>query len=101
MEITIDKKTRIISDEMNWIVQFKFKKPYTDKRTGKQVEWENWGYFQSLRAAVQRLIEHKVRMIPFSDVDRILKSINKIQKEMSAILKPYEIEVLKADKGTN
>ena len=93
MEIIIDKNFRIISEELNWIVQRRLKKPYIDKRTKKLIEWGNWGYFQSLRASVQRLVEHKIRMIPFSDVERILGRIDKMQKEMSKVLKPYEIEV--------
>ena len=93
MEITIDKNFRIISDEFNWIVQRKLKTPRTDKRTKKITEWDNWGYFQSLKSSVQRLIEHKVRTIPFSDIERILGRIDKIQKEMSKALKPYEIIV--------
>jgi len=92
MEIIIDKKFRIISEELNWIVQRRLKKPYIDKRTNKLIEWENWGYFQSLRASVQRLVEHKIRMIPLSDVGRILSCIDEMQKEMSKVLKPYEIK---------
>lgn len=95
MEITINKNFRIISDEFNWTVQRKFKNPYIDKKTNITYEWENWGYFQSLNSSVQRLIEHKVRMIPFSDVKRILSRIDDIQKEMSKALKPYKIEVVK------
>ncbi|MBU4443710.1 hypothetical protein KJ656_01310 [bacterium] len=94
MEITIDKKTRIISEELNWIVQFKRTKPMKLKGIEKPYEWENWGYFQSLRAAVQRLIEHKVRMIPFSDVERVLERISEIQKEMLEVLRPYDLEVV-------
>jgi len=93
MEIIIDKNFRIISEELNWIVQRRLKKPYIDKRTKKLIEWGNWGYFQSLRASVQRLVEHRIRMIPFSDVERILSCIDEMQKEMSKVLKPYEIEV--------
>jgi len=39
-------------------------------------------------------------MIPFSDVERILGRIDKIQKEMSKVLKPYEIEVKQSLKKT-
>jgi len=62
MEIIIDKNFRIISEELNWIVQRRRKKPFIDKRTKEVYEWENWGYFQSLGASVQRLVEHKIRV---------------------------------------
>ena len=93
MEITIDKDCRIVSDEHNWIVQFKLKNPQIFKDTGQVIAWSNWGFFISLESAVHRLIEHKIRLIPFSDINRILKSINKIQHDFSLILKPYEIKV--------
>jgi len=40
-------------------------------------------------------VEHKIRMIPFSDVERILSCIDEMQKEMSNVLKPYEIKLTK------
>jgi len=90
MLITIDKRTRIVSDEFNWIVQFKSKSPIKRKGKEQAYDWIHWGYFQSLRSALKRLLEHKVRILPFSDVYRILEHIDLAQIEISKSLEPHK-----------
>ena len=92
MLINIDKNYLIESDKFNWILKKRRKTPV--KTGGKISYFKEIGYFVSLESAVQNLANLKIRLIPDSDVKKILNKIQKISIELQKALRPYKIEVL-------
>ena len=93
MVIKINNKYQIESEKLNWILKTKLNKPVTDQKSGKIKEWKEVGYFNSLKSAAQYLADLKIKLIPDSDINKILKKIEKIRVELKKVFEPYEIRV--------
>ena len=94
MIINIDKNYRIESDSQNWILRSRLKNPQVDKKTGKVYEWKDIGFFNSLESLVRYLANLKIRLIPGSDINKILNQIEKISIDLKKTLRPYKIDIV-------
>lgn len=87
MVVKINNKYQLRSDKINWILEV--------KTINKEKEncWNPIGYFNTPEYAVQYLADLKIRLIPDSDINKILKKIDKIRIELKKVFEPYEISV--------
>ena len=92
MIINIDEKYLIDSDSHCWILKKRLQIPI--KKGNRIYKFKEIGYYHSLESVVKNFADMKIRLIPDSDVSKIIRKIDKIRNDLTEVLRPYKIEIL-------
>jgi septal ring factor EnvC (AmiA/AmiB activator) len=90
MIIPINSTWRIATDKNGWIVCKNCGKRKNRETGETETNWIRMTYHSSLHAAAHALTDQSIRMIDADSIETITKEIEKMRKEITEALRPFQ-----------